>query len=358
MDFIAGVDSHKDTHSIVFVDPVGHVVRTLSIPATPGGYAQAIKAAGALPGSVTWGLESTGSYANAFARELLNLGATVYEVPGSFTKRHRKASSRTGKSDPLDAQAIAEAVLRESRRLPCFEVSPEREVLRLRYNQRDRLVRQRTEAINRVRDICMRLGIKGLPRDLWTKRSIAVVRVALSDARYQSDMVTAALADDGGFLLEEIERLSEQIKHLESLMRPFVRRLAPELLDLQGVSTIVAAGLIGHGGSLNNCRDASAFAMRCGTAPVSCSSGKHSSVRVNHGGNRELNRLLFVIAFVQVRTEGHAGRDYYDRKRREGHSHRAALRSLKRQLSNVVYFRLRQAAGRLDRDNASRKQAA
>ncbi len=70
-------------------------------------------------------------------------------------------------------------------------------------------------------------------------------------------------------------------------------------------------------------------------------SGPNSAVRINTGGNRQLNRLLHVIAFSQIRSTAHAGRIYYDRKRREGKTHRSAMRALKRQLCTVVYYRLR-----------------
>ena len=53
---------------------------------------------------------------------LMDSGAIVYEVPGSFTKRHRKHASQIGKSDVLGARAIAEAVLRENDRLPSIRV--------------------------------------------------------------------------------------------------------------------------------------------------------------------------------------------------------------------------------------------
>jgi transposase len=141
--------------------------------------------------------------------------------------------------------------------------------------------------------------------------------------------------------LDEIERLNERIAELERRLRPFVERLAPALLDIYGASVVVAAGLLGHAGSMNNCRDAHAFAMRAGTAPIPCWSGNSSTVRLNRGGNRQLNRLLHNIAITQLRKSTHCGRLYYDRKRAEGKSHRAAIRSLKRQLATVVFYRLK-----------------
>lgn len=109
-----------------------------------------------------------------------------------------------------------------------------------------------------------------------------------------------------------------------------------------GVSDILAAGLVGHAGDLRNLRDAHAFAMRSGTAPVPCSSGRNQHVRVNHFGDRELNRLLWIVAMVQLRFRQHPGRQYFDRKRAEGKAPRAAMRCLKRQLATIIFLRLRE----------------
>jgi len=162
--------------------------------------------------------------------------------------------------------------------------------------------------------------------------------------------VEDALVDEMRFSLATIERLNEQISRLERLMSRSVKRLAPESLELRGVSVIVAAGLIGHCGDMRNLRNADAFAMRSATAPISWSSGKSQAVRLNVGGNRQLNRLLHVIATVQ-RATAHAGRIYYDRKRSEGKTARSALRALKRPLATVVYYRLRLCQTRIEHTN-------
>jgi transposase len=346
MKYVAGVDAHKRTHAVVFLDAVGKVVQSFTILTNQEGYEQALSVARSLDGEVTWGLESTGCYAAAFGRALVDSGAVVYEVPGSYTKRHRQRSSRPGKSDSLDAQAIAEAVLRESERLPRFAGAVECDALRLRYDQRDRLVRQRTEAVNRLRSAALRLDRGNVPADVLSASGIRAVEDIIARAEAVPDLVIQALVDDLRFAVEDIGRINARIKTLEALLRPIVRRLAPELLELCGVSTIVASGLIGHAGDLRNCRNADAFAMRAGTAPVNCSSGMHTAVRLNRGGNRQLNRLLHVIALVQLSHGDQAGRRYYERKRSEGKTSRAALRALKRKLTVVVYYRLLAAAAR------------
>jgi len=344
MSYVAGVDCHKNSHSIVVLSQTGTVALALDIAASAEGYAEAIAAVQPFK-PLIWGLEGTGSYGRAFAEALQAAEFDVYEVPGNFTKRHRRHASRHGKSDRNDAQAIAEAALRERDRLSKFEEFDEQEFLRLRYEQRDRLVRERTMLLNRLQSAAFRLGIE-LPGDLKSAVKVQDLhqRIALMQP---GNLVQEALVDEMRFDLAGVERLNFQILRLEGLLRPFVRRLSPELLAMTGVSTTVAAGLIGRTGNLNNLRNADAFAMRAAVAPLSWASGKHHSVRVNTGGDRQLNRLLYIIALVQIRMPNHAGHLYYERKLAQGKSRRAALRALKRRLATVVFYRLRAAQARL-----------
>lgn len=344
MRVVAGVDCHKETHTVVFVDVTGSSLSQLTIQANEAGYAEAM-ARGAELGCTEWGLEGTGSYGRMFADILTRTGLTVYEVPGTFTKRHRKHASRHGKSDALDANAIAEAVLRESSRLSAYARSDEQEAVRLKYDRRDRLVRQRTEAVNRLRAAALRLDLGGLPTMLTSKSSLVRVLALLRKVRDRSHTTDELIAEVNE-AVADIRRLNSVVATLERQLRPFVERLAPELLKMYGASLVTVAGLVGHGGILQ-CRNAAAFAMRAGVAPVECSSGRSKSVRINTGGDRQLNRALHVIALVQVRSRDHVGRSYYDRKRSEGKTHREAIRALKRQLATVVFYRLQSTYQRL-----------
>ena len=338
MNLVAGVDTHKMTHAIAVLNSAGAVVLQKTIPAEQSAYTEAIAEVTAL-GEVTWGIEGTGSYGQALADVLLERGATVYEVPGSVTQRYRQRSTRRGKSDPLDAKAIAEAVLREAERLPRYERRDEQEAVRLLYDHRDRLVRERTEAVNRLRAAALRLQMPKLPSDLTTGPSLRRVG-QLTEALSPRTHSAAILLDELHESLTDIERFNKRIHQLERQLGPFVKHLANDLLPVFGVATVVAAGLVGHAGNLTRCRDASAFAMRAGVAPIPHRSGPSQSVRLNPGGNRQLNRCLHIIATAQLRDPNHSGRVYYDRKRREGMTHRAALRSLKRQLATVVFHKL------------------
>lgn len=340
MEVFAGVDTHKETHSIVLIDRLGEVVDRFTIPANASGYAEAITRSAPHRGLV-WGLEGTGSYGRSFADTLVREGQTVYEVPGTITKRHRRRLRRRGKSDPQDAHAIAEAVLREHHTLPRHLEADAEEATRLLYERRDRNVRERTAKVNRIRALALRLELE-LPDDLTTIKAFDALEITVGN-RQTYGYADFEVVDEIRDLLRDLRLIASRITELEERMRPFVDRLAPDLLKLRGCSLISASGLIGHTGSTQNYRSSDAFAAHAGAAPVQCSSGKYESVRLCTGGNRTLNRCLHNIANVQMRTQGHPGKIYYDRKRTEGKTHREAMRCLKRRLAPVVFRILRDA---------------
>ncbi len=293
MRIIAGVDCHKASHTVVFVNAVGQVVDRLSFATTEQGYEAAL-ALGERLGCTEWGIEGSGCYGFAFAVFARARCATVLEVPGSHTKRYRRHASQHGKSDLHDAQAIAEVVLREVGRLPHFHLAVVQRALRLRYDQRDRLVRERTRAANRLRSAAILLGVMQLPANITSTRTARRLASLATGFREEVALNLAAVAmlDEVQDAAEEIVRLNGKIAAVECELRPLVRRFAPDLLELHGVSAIVATGLIGHSGDVRNYRSAAAFAMK-------------------------------------------------DRKRAEGKTHLAAMRCLKRILATVVYYRLR-----------------
>lgn len=333
MKVVAGVDCHKRTHTVAFISSTGELLDTFTIAAQAEGFEEALNRARGYD-EVRWGLEGTGFYGAGFARTLREAGHVVYEVPGAMTKRYRRHLGSRAKSDPIDARAIAEVVLRDAGKLPVFGPIAAQESLRLRYDQRDRLVGERSKAINRLRGVALRLGIIDLPRNLSID---GAVKRVLERVPPSADV---ALRDEMEFAAEDVVLMNRRVARIEAELKTTIANVGSALVSVFGISFILAAGLIGHAGDMQNCRNANAFAMRSGTAPLSCSSGMNRNVRVNPGGNRQLNRALHVAALVQSRSPRSLGYAYYTRKRSEGKTPRAALRSLKRRLATVVYYRL------------------
>ncbi len=160
---------------------VGDELDSFAVPATPEGFHKAHDRIAKLGGEVTWGIEGTYTYGLGLAEFLSKEGVPVFEVPGSVTKRHRRQGTRRGKSDPIDARAIAQAVLLEQDRLSRYDRSEDHEAVRLLYEPRDRLVRHRNEAVNRVRAFAHILGVLSVPLDFNRSIGIKRLRAQLAD---------------------------------------------------------------------------------------------------------------------------------------------------------------------------------
>jgi transposase len=105
-------------------------------------------------------------------------------------------------------------------------------------------------------------------------------------------------------------------------------------MDLHGIGPSGAAA--GRGRRHHPLPNGAHFASWTGTAPIDPSSGDHVRHRLSRGGNRQLNRVLHIMATVQLRNPTD-GRAYFDRKKTDGKTSMEAMRCLKRRLSDIVY---------------------
>ena len=114
------------------------------------------------------------------------------------------------------------------------------------------------------------------------------------------------------------------------------------LTEVFGIGDVGAAAIIGQVGDMARFASADRFAAYNGTAPIEWSSAnpKHPIHRLSRRGNRTLNHVIHIAAVAQVRHRHSPGRAFYDRKRTEGMTSRAAIRALKRRISNAIYRHL------------------
>ena len=108
----AGVDTHKDTLAVAVIDHAGRVVRQLELPNQDSGYVRLL----ALLTShhvVRVGIEGSGNFGWPAAIYLLERDLNVVEVPPLMTSRERLSRPGQGKTDPVDAVAIARITARE-----------------------------------------------------------------------------------------------------------------------------------------------------------------------------------------------------------------------------------------------------
>lgn len=98
-----GTDCHKQSHTLVAVDPVGRKVAELMVPHTPAKYPEVRAWAVQLDTERVWGIENSGSFGRGLAQYLVRQGEVVYEVSPQLTGRKRRASVDRDKSNATDA---------------------------------------------------------------------------------------------------------------------------------------------------------------------------------------------------------------------------------------------------------------
>jgi transposase len=342
---VVGVDPHKQSHTAVAVDELGRKRAQQTVRARRDGHreligwARTVAAAGRV-----WAVEDVRHVAGGLIRELLAAGEMVVFVPPKLMAGVRRGCRERGKSDPIDALAIARAALREDAALPAARLDEQVLEVRRLADHREDLVAERTRVISRLR---------WLVHDLAPELAPAPRALAGSRARAKLEAGLRTLPGSAGrrialSQLARITALTAEAGQAEQELAVLVHRLVPALLQVTGVAVITAAKILGETGDIRRFRSLAAFARHNGTAPIPASSGNHEVHRLNRAGNRQLNAALHRIAIVQARCHDGA-RILLQRRGETAHETRkASLRVLKRHLSDVVYRALAADAWRLD----------
>lgn len=337
-----GVDAHKDTHTLVALDQTGRRRGTLTVRARRYGHAEAISWATDLAtahgGVLRWGVEDCRHVTGLLERDLLAAGQHAVRVPTILSSGYRRSTSRTrGKSDPIDAAAIARATQSEEH-LPVLtgEFFDEQiTVLREISRARGQLVRDRTRQVNRVIGDLHRYDPDLDAGDLSTLKAIDVLRPKLrrctGDAGRQ--MLRGLLLD----ALTALRALNVRINDLQKQTRHHVLIKTSPLLSIPGCGHTTAGQILGTIGPISSYRNADAFASAAAVTPVPVASGRSQSMRVNSGGNRRLNSAFWTIAEYQSRHRGTRGYDLYQAAIDRGKSEKSALRIVRCNIARYTY---------------------
>jgi transposase len=327
---VVGADVHKRSHTFVAVDDVGCKLGEKTVPATSAGHRKAVMWAREQFGTeLLWGIEDCRNMSARLERDLLGAGQKVVRVPTKLMARTRASARTRGKSDPIDALAVARTVLREPD-LPVASHDETSRELKLLTDRRETLVAQRTAAINRLHWHVHELDPATAPGALNTAKHQQVLGSWLTG---QTGLVAElALAE-----LDDIIRLTGQINSLANRIGQRVQAIAPALLAIPGCATLTAAKIIGETAGVTRFKTEAAYACHAGVAPIPVWSGNNAGrVRLNRSGNRQLNTAFYRIALTQIRLHG-PGRDYYNRLRDTGKTKAEARRCLQRRISRAAY---------------------
>jgi transposase len=333
LDYVVGVDTHRDEHALVAVAaPAGAVVARQAASANARGYREALRFAEQYaPGRRAWAIEGTGSYGAGLARFLAGRGETVLEL----SRTPRGERRLRGKDDSLDAARTARAAL-ASETLALPRSGERREALRLLLVARRSAVDVRREALGQLRGVIvtapdqLREELRALPVTRLLERCR---RLRRSNSASADELATRLVLRS---LARRIEAATLEAAELEREILAHVRALAPQLLDEPGVGPIVAAQLIIAWSHRGRVRNEAAFARLAGVAPVPASSGQTQRHRLSRGGDRQLNRALHTVV-LHRRQHDPATKAYITRRIAEGKSRRDATRLLKRYLARHLY---------------------
>jgi transposase len=330
---VIGVDVHKKSVTAVAADEVGRMVDERTVAS---GSEELLEWSASLGGERLWALEDCRRLTGWLERQLLAAGEELVRVPPKLMAPERRHGRARGKSDPIDALAVARAAIREptlSRPRPDEE--PYRE-LKLLVDHRDAIVDERRRVHQRLRWHLHQLDPTFEVPLRMLARSPHLERVARWLARQDQDLQVRLARE----LVSSCRRLNREIAELDRELEKRTAALAPALLDLPGCGAISAAKLLAEIGPVDRFQSDAQLARHSGVAPLQASSGRIQRHRLDRGGNRQLNSALYRIAITQARVHAPA-RAYLERKRAEGKSRREAIRCLKRQLIRVVFNTLK-----------------
>jgi transposase len=330
---VIGLDVHKQSVTAVAVDEAG---RPLDEKVIAVGSEELLDWAAALDDERLWAVEDCRQLTRWLERQLLGVGEDLVRVPPKLTVPERRAGRTRGKSDPIDALAIARAAIREPRlSRPRADERVYREI-KLLVDHREDLVDQRRRTQQRLRWHLHQLDPTYAVPLRMLSRASHLERVNRWLARREQELQVRLARE----LVSTIRSLNRAVGELDQELEQRTVEVAPALLELPGCAAVTAAKLLAEIGPVNRFKSDAQLARHSGVAPLEASSGKSQRHRLDRGGNRQLNAALYRIAITQARYYAPA-RDYLDRKRSEGKSRREALRCLKRLLVRVVFNTLK-----------------
>ena len=327
---VIGMDPHKRSVTIEVMAADEKVLGGGRFGTDVAGYGSMLEYLKRWPDRV-WAIEGCNGIGRHIAMRLLTDGQEVIDVPPKLSARARVFSTGQGrKTDATDAHSVALVGTRMAGLRPVVN-DEQLAVLRVLVDRRRALGEDHTRMISQVHHLLLELIPGGAKKDLSAAQAKALLaKVRPRDAAGKARRRVAAE------LIGDLERIYQRSKAADKELKELVAATGSSLMDLHGIGPSGAARLLVEVGDITRFPDRDHFGSWTGTAPIDASSGDQVRHRLSRGGNRQINRVLHIMATVQLRhpTEGRA---YYDRRKADGKTSMEALRALKRRLSNIVY---------------------
>jgi len=329
---IVGVDTHKHTHLARAKDGLGRHLGQLEIATDPGGYAELLAWAQGLGPGRTFGIEGTSSYGAGLSRYLHAHGESIIEV----LRPTRQDRRLRGKSDPIDADAAAQAVISGKANAVPKAGDASVEMVRAIRTAKVSAIKARTQTMNAVKALIV-VAPDVIREQLRGLTAAALIRTCCG---YRVDQVTdptSAIKRALRSMCRRYAALDQEVRSLEKELDALTTKAVPGLCQLPGVGQDVASAILlaaGDGGA--RLRSDAAFSMLCGSSPIPASPGIVRRHRLNRGGDRQANAALHRIVVVRLKYH-QPTKDYVARRTAEGKSKKEIIRCLKRYVAREVF---------------------
>jgi len=345
---IGGIDTHGDVHVAAVIDATGQMLGHESFATTTAGYRLLLEWLRSKGDVVRVGVEGTGSWGAGIGRFLTAAGIDVIEVDRANRQRRR----RSGKSDPVDAEAAARAVLAgEAAGTPKTRTGSVEAIRALRVAKRSAMS-AKLKAIAQIKALI----VTG-PDDIRARlRSLRTAELISTCARLRpGDITTITGATKLAIkeLATRTEYLDTQLAALNHAIADLVELTCPELLEKRGIGHDTASILlVTAGDNPHRLRTEASFAKLCGVCPLEASSGKVVRHRLNRTGDRQANHALWRIVLVRMGCDPRT-RTYVQRRQAEGLTTREIMRCLKRYVAREIYPILTRQSTQLETSQAA-----
>jgi len=381
-----GIDSHKDTHTAVFLDCFFEKLGEITFANLPSSFPQFFDNAQRfkLDGTVfLFGLEDTSVYGRNLMTFLHANNQQVKHVNSLLVARERKNQNIVQKSDSIDAECAARVLLSKFGDLPDAHPEEMYWILRSIVVRRAALVRQNIANKNLLHSFLTQHypNYRSFFENIDCISSLAFFAKYPSPSLLQGitvEELAAFLEKHSGVqfgmlkakqilgnlqdttvpyqeirdnvvqsLVKQVQQSLDTIAQLDEQLVDFFKKFDSPLLSMTGIDVTSAAQIMSCIGDIRKFSTPAKLARYAGIAPVTYSSGKVDLQHANQRGNRELNSLFFNLAVRLTMTAGPKRKiinsfcyDYYQRKRSEGKTKRQALKCVQRRLVNIIWTML------------------
>ena len=341
-----GVDVHKDTHTAVGLSPFGEKIFEMKIGNEATDFVSLVERArgeAELAGlSPSFGLEDVHSWGERLSSFLVQQGLPVRAVAPILVDHARKHATHPEKNDSLDAQGVAEVMIRKIDSLPAYTLTKEAETaknIRDISLDREHLVKERTRIKNQVHTLLYRMFNTEYAKEFKDPFSVKALRHWMKS---RPKGVSPFLVRSMKRKVSRLTDIREEIMELEHELETLIKESGHTIQTASGCGTVIAAEVIGEVGDISRFHSPAQLAKYAGCAPRECSSGRTVRWRKTRSGNRRLNRAFHRMALSQISRMGNpAAQAYFKRKVSEGKSKSQALVCLRRQMVNIIWMMMK-----------------